>query len=306
MRQVVGIGEIVLDIVIKDGKPLAAVPGGSTFNSMISLGRTAGKTLDDVSVKMLTQVGDDYVADLVLSFMKSNNVGAEYVRIMEKVQSNISLALLDEKNNAHYEFFRDASAPVFKAAGDISFSKGDIVLFGSSFAVNPSTREQAREIIRKAHDAGAIVYYDINFRKSRIMELSEQKAIIEENCRLSDIVRGSSEDLESLYGTSDAAYVYDNLMSPLCGNFICTKGAKSTEVFSPSSRCSFDVDKLDSVVSTIGAGDNFNAGFVFGLLRDGILSADNLEWNALVPTAHRFSANVCRSLFNYVDESFLA
>lgn len=38
MRKVIGIGETVLDIIFKNGKPTEAVPGGSTFNGIVSLG----------------------------------------------------------------------------------------------------------------------------------------------------------------------------------------------------------------------------------------------------------------------------
>ena len=59
MRKIVGIGESVLDILFRDAQPIAAVPGGSTFNSMISLGRTAGRLLEDVKVMIVTQLGRD-------------------------------------------------------------------------------------------------------------------------------------------------------------------------------------------------------------------------------------------------------
>ena len=39
MRKVIGIGETVLDIIFRDGQPIGAVPGGSVFNGVISLGR---------------------------------------------------------------------------------------------------------------------------------------------------------------------------------------------------------------------------------------------------------------------------
>ena len=38
MRKVIGIGETILDIIFKNNRPHAAVPGGSTFNGLISLG----------------------------------------------------------------------------------------------------------------------------------------------------------------------------------------------------------------------------------------------------------------------------
>ena len=39
MRKVIGIGETILDIIFRGGQPTAAVPGGSVFNGIVSLGR---------------------------------------------------------------------------------------------------------------------------------------------------------------------------------------------------------------------------------------------------------------------------
>ena len=39
MRKVFGIGETILDLIFKNDKPYAAVPGGSTFNAMVALAR---------------------------------------------------------------------------------------------------------------------------------------------------------------------------------------------------------------------------------------------------------------------------
>ena len=292
---ITGIGETVLDIVFENMQPRAAVPGGSTFNAMISLGRTAGRDFPATDLRMVTQIGDDAVGDIVVSFMEENGVGTEAVRRAHG-QTSVSMAMLDEKRNAKYEFFRDRDMPKFEAT-ELKFVPGDIVLFGSFFAVNPKTRDQVRTIIRNARAAGATVYYDINFRKNH--SAADSLPQIEENIALSDIVRGSSEDIEALYGTQDAAEVYQRHISPLCGNFICTKGALETEVFSPGFRRSYPVPKETPVVSTIGAGDNFNAGTIYALIKFG-----KLDWDAIVPIAHSFSANVVASLFNYVDAGF--
>ena len=39
MRKVIGIGETILDIIFCGEQPTAAVPGGSVFNGIVSLGR---------------------------------------------------------------------------------------------------------------------------------------------------------------------------------------------------------------------------------------------------------------------------
>ena len=302
-RIIIGIGETVLDIVFRNSQPQAAVPGGSVFNSMVSLGRTAGKLFPDVKLLMESQLGDDYVADIVSEFMAGNGVGIEG---MQRVggQSVISLALLDENNNAHYEFFRDKDLPPFRTP-DTAIQKDDIAIFGSFFAVSPATGRQTHEFIRRAQEAGAIVYYDVNFRKNHP---ANQEAI-EANIALADIVRASDEDLRNLYGSSDAARLYEERISRLCPNFICTRGAEDAEVFSPGVRRTYPTAKVADLVSTIGAGDNFNAGIIFGLVRDGLgkddvrsLSED--DWGRLVPTAMAFSAEVCGSLYNYVSPEF--
>ena len=308
-HKIAGVGETVLDILLREGtKAEAAVPGGSTFNAIVSLGRTAARDFADTDVMMVTQLGDDAVADIVENFLKDNGVLPTYVRRIPGTQSNISLALLDKDSNATYEFFRDPSNPPFQAP-EIRFNPGDAVIFGSFFALSPATGDQVRGLIRKAHADGATVYYDINFRKSHSAELSAIRPLIEENCSLSDIVRGSVEDIALVFGSDDPDAVYRDHISKLCSNFICTRGHDSTTVFSPGIRLDFPVQKVDAV-STIGAGDNFNAGFVYALCREKLgreeirdMSPD--AWKKLVPVAHGFSSNVCRSLFNYVDKEYL-
>jgi fructokinase len=167
------------------------------------------------------------------------------------------------------------------------------------------TGRQTREFVSRAKDAGAIVYYDINFRKNHPAE----RTLFEANIALADIVRGSSEDIECLYGSSDAAGVYKEFIAPLCPNFICTRGGEDAEVFSPGVYAAFPTAPIEKVVSTIGAGDNFNAGIIYGLVRNAFSRQDvkalrREDWEVLVPVAMKFSANVCGSLFNYVDTDF--
>lgn len=306
-RKIVGIGETVLDIVFKEGKPQAAVPGGSTFNAMVSLGRTAGVLCPDVPIVMVTQIGEDMVGEMVMSFMRENNVRTDAVNCTGGAQTAVSIALLNEQNDARYEFYRGRSGS-HDGFAEIEFHEGDIVLFGSFFAVDPSIRDYVGRTIRSAHDAGAVVYYDINYRKNHLADLPVTRSFIEENCAMSDFVRGSSEDIEYVFGCKDASEAYREHIAPLCRNFICTHGAGPVDVFSPGVHAQYKTTKVKTV-STIGAGDNFNAGFVFGLLTGGMDRAQSLgltrgNWTALVRTAKKFSSCVCRSIYNYVDKDF--
>ena len=302
-RMIAGIGETVLDIVFKENQPQAAVPGGSVFNAMVSLGRTVGRTLPGVRLLMYSQTGDDPVAGLITDFMRANGLDTAGLQ-QDPGQSTVSMAMLDAAGNARYEFFRDKGLPPFRTPR-IPFRADDVVLFGSFFAVSPATGPQTRTAVQAARSAGAIVYYDINFRKNHPAAPEE----IEANIALCDIVRGSSEDIEALYGTDDAARVYREHIVARCPQFICTRGAEPAEVFSPGVHAVFPAAPVERVVSTIGAGDNFNAGIVAALVRGGftrdrVRALSRADWDRLVPTAMRFSAAVCGSLKNYVPEGF--
>lgn len=294
-----GIGEIVFDIVFRDGQPQAGVPGGSTFNAIVSLGRR----LPDTRVNMVSQMGDDTVGDIISRFMIDNGVNPDYVSRPEKTQTTLSVAVLDENNDAKYEFFRDRNMPAFQTP-DIRFEEGDLLVFGSFFAISPATGGACRALVEKAKEAGAMVYYDINFRKNHYSQLEECREGILSNIALSDVVRGSDEDIEAVFGDSDPAAVYEKVISPLCKNFICTRGAESTLVFSEKFRGEYPVPPVEDIVSTIGAGDNFNAGFNYALMSCGISSKESLaqeDWDKLTSAGHSFAAEVCRSIFNYVE-----
>ena len=55
MRKVIGIGETVLDIIFKGDQPIQAVPGGSAFNAVISLGRVG------VPTAFISETGNDRI-----------------------------------------------------------------------------------------------------------------------------------------------------------------------------------------------------------------------------------------------------
>ena len=91
-----------------------------------------------------------------------------------------------------------------------------------------------------------------------------------ENLELADIVRGSREDFEVMFNKKDAETVYRSQISFYCKNFIYTQGADPLEMRSAGGLSKqYPVMKTETV-STIGAGDNFNAGFIYGLIKYGI------------------------------------
>ncbi|WP_018463616.1 PfkB family carbohydrate kinase [Segatella paludivivens] len=303
MRKVIGIGETVLDIIFKEGQPVSAVPGGSAFNAIISLGRCG------VNSTFISEAGNDRIGDCVINFLKDNGVNADNVNIFPDSKSPISLAFLDENNNADYIFYKDHPHDQLEFVYP-EVNPDDIVIFGSFFAINPVVRPQVAGFLEYAHNHGAILYYDVNFRSQHKDEIMKITPNLIENLEFADIVRGSHEDFEILYKQPDADKVYNSEISFYCKKFICTRGSEPVAIRAENNFAKeYDVLKTDAV-STIGAGDNFNAGFIFGMLKSNITHYDiengltEKQWDCLILSGLSFSAECCKDIYNYVSPEF--
>jgi fructokinase len=299
MRKIIGIGETILDIIFQDNQPRKAVPGGSTFNCMVSLGRC------NVPALFISELGNDKVGKLIKDFMHENNLSTEYIDFYEDGSSPVALAFLDENQNAEYQFFREFPEKRLQI-GFPEINENDIIVFSSYFAVNPTLRNSVFRLISEAKAKKAIVYYDINFRKAHAAERLQLMPHFIENFKYSTIVRCSEEDLETLFPRENAEEIYRKYIAPYCSNFIMTRGEKEIRLKTSVLKKEYPVEAL-APVSTIGAGDNFNAGLIFGLMQNQI-SLENLaelsetEWDKLIASGKAFAEEVCFSLDNYISK----
>lgn len=303
MRKVIGIGETVLDIIFKNDRPIGAVPGGSVFNGIISLGRAG------INTTFIGEAGNDRIGRSTLDFLRANGVDADNINIYPGSKSPVSLAFLDDNNDAEYIFYKDHPHDRL----DFTYpdiERDDVVMFGSYYAVNPVIRPQVAGFLEHARSRGAILYYDVNYRASHRSEVMKLTPNILENLEYADIVRGSRDDFDIMFRKTDPDVIYRSEVAFYTKKFICTQGAHPVALRAEGGLSKEYPVIETSTVSTIGAGDNFNAGFVYGLIRYGItrdtidagLTAE--QWDNVIGCAQMFSANCCQSINNSIDPEF--
>ena len=301
MRKVIGIGETILDILFRDGQPQAAVPGGSVYNAMISLGRMG------VDVTFISETGNDRVGEMILENMRANHVRTDSVNVFSEGKSPVSLAFLNENNDAEYIFYKDYPRQRLDVTlPDIQAD--DIVMIGSYFAITPALRDKVKELLDLAHERGAIIYYDVNFRSAHANEVIKLMPAILENFEYADILRGSSEDFRLMFRLDNPAEVYRQKVGFYCNPFIYTDGARDVSLFTRKYTQTYPVPRVETV-STIGAGDNFNAGIVYGLLENRVRKADleelrEKDWDDIIACGLAFGSEACRSTANCISLEF--
>ena len=300
MRKIYGIGETVFDIIFKSGQPQAAKAGGAMLNSTVSLGRIG------LPVSFISEYANDNVGEIIDNFLQENGVGTDFIDHFKEGKTKLALAFLNEKNDASYTFYQDYPEQRLniKFPGII---KDDIILCGSIYAITYEIRKKFMDLISMAKKNGAIVIYDPNFRPSHSSDLDKLLPLIVENMQNAKLIRGSDEDFKNIFGaaTPDEAW---KVVSKYCNCMVYTANAEGVFVRTISYSGRFSV-KAIKPVSTIGAGDNFNAGMMAAIYRNQI-TGDQLDkmgegsWSKVISMGVDFATNVCLSYENYISEEF--
>ncbi len=302
MRKIFGIGETVFDIIFKNGQPQAAKPGGAMLNSAVSLGRIG------LPVYFISEYGNDNVGKLIDEFLEKNGVNTGHVHHFDEGKTGLALAFLNEKNDASYTFYKNYP----KKRLDIQFPgimKDDIMLYGSIYAVTHEIRDKFTALTKHAEQQGAILIYDPNFRPTHESDLGKLMPVIIENMEAATIIRGSDEDFRNIFGagTADEAWA---VVRKYCKCLVYTANAEGVYVRTIGYSGEFPVKKIIPV-STIGAGDNFNAGMIAAIYRkcitsDMLYSIGEKEWSGIISMGVDFATNVCMSYENYISAEFAA
>ncbi len=302
MRKIYGIGETVFDIIFKDGQPRAAKAGGAMLNSAVSLGRIG------LPVHFISEYGNDEVGDIINQFLNTNGVNTGFVNRFGDGKTKLALAFLDENNNAGYSFYEKYPAERL-STGFPEIRKDDILLYGSIYAITDQIRSRFISFVRTASDNGGMLLYDPNFRSAHLSELEMVRPLIIENMASSVILRGSDEDFLNIFGARDADEAWEEVRK-YTGCLVYTASTKGVYVRTAGFSGTFPVKRI-TPVSTIGAGDNFNAGMIAALYRKGISreevgSMGEEKWAEVIAMGVGFATNVCLSYENYISEEFAA
>lgn len=298
MNRIYTIGETIYDVIFKNGQPVSATPGGAMLNTSVSLGRLG------LPVSFISEIGMDRIGQTIMQFLNKNNVNTDSVCQFHEGKTALAMAFLDEKENANYSFYKIYPEERLNLSFP-DFQSNDILLFGSFFSITKEVRDPLVKILKAAKKNKAILIYDPNFRKPHLKDLPVVKKYIHENISYADIVRGSNEDFELIFGTKNPDDTFNEISKNGCHVLNYTCGEKSVEVRTNELRLSFPVPFVN-LKSTIGAGDTFNSGIIYRLFKDKIDKRDislinAVDWKSIVSTATSFAAEVCQSYDNYIS-----
>ncbi|MCK9617988.1 MAG: PfkB family carbohydrate kinase [Lentimicrobiaceae bacterium] len=297
MRRIFALGETVLDILFRDDKPVSATPGGSMLNVAVSLGRLG------LPVYLISEQAEDSTAAFISRFLQNSSVSQQFIHKI-KGKTPIALAFLDSQNNAVYSFYHD-NLPLKEStpASLPDIQQTDLLLFGSFYALKPQNRHIINHCTGNSKTGKPFVIYDPNFRTAHSNSLQEVFSVICQNIASADIVRASDEDLFNIFHETDTLKLAEIIAELGCKQLIITRNKQGVDIINPTLQKHYPVPEIKTM-STIGAGDAFNAGLAYALFtlnpQFHKIIPDEKFWDKAINIAINLSSAVCCSYENYI------
>ncbi len=296
-QAVLGFGEVLLDIILKDNTVHKVQPGGSVLNALVSLSRS------NIAVQLISEIGDDPAGNLISHFLQKEKIDETYIIRSKTCQTALAFAALNEHGDATYSFYKNYPAVRFEGL-TIDFRSYKVFLFGSTLALEPNVHTILSKLVLEAHQSQTMVMYDPNIRNT--FDKTDLKAIerLTFNFANADIIRGSKEDFDQVFGTSDIQTIFQLIQPSHCQLLIITAASQDIHIMNRQHHTLLSVKQIP-VINTIGAGDAFNAGVITFLLRNSLNISDlsNLNSDELVllgDFAQNFSSAVCSTEESYI------
>lgn len=301
MAKIIGIGETIYNVTMKDGKPTNGMPSGDIFNTMISLGRSG------VDASLISEVADDRLGKQIIDFMQQNGVNTDNMYQFEG-RTPLSLAHLAEDGSAEYDYYVH-----YPTSGRLDvvwprIDKEDILYFGSLYVLNEEVHPITMDLVNFADARNALIVYTPDVHKLEPGHSVWLMPKIIDGLEKANLIVMSTVDMQQLYKESDVDKVYQNNVRFYCPVFVAWE-ADGIKLRTVSVKKNYPAPAYPADRNMIGVKDAFNAGLLYelgnlGVTRDSIKNLSEGEWDRIMATASNFAADVAGSADAFVGKKY--
>lgn len=238
--------------------------GGSGTNVSTILSRL-GK-----SVKLITLLGNDMLGDFLIRHCESNGIDTSSIVRSSQVDTPLSIGLVRADGERGFVVSKSSSTFSFCAehVNPADFSGAKALVFSSIFIMPQFDDAGLTKIFSAAKEAGLIVCADM--MRSRTGQRIEA---ITSALQYVDYFFANYEEAEFLTSQSTYNTMAQTLLNAGVKHVLIKNGKEGCYIRDNETECMLPAYRNDHPVDTIGAGDNFAAGFVSALL-DGMTFLD--------------------------------
>jgi 5-dehydro-2-deoxygluconokinase len=258
---------------------------------------------------IVSALGTDSISQFLLDFLVSEKVDVSRVKRLPGYLPSLCLTEVSPPDKFPQVFYRrdpaDTQVDLDSADLDYLASGSMFITNGTSLCASPS-RESTYLALEGAHSTGARVVLDVDYRSMSWRKPEEAGLAVRLAMPFVDVLIGNDLELKLVAGADsleDAVVKLRTMRIPMLVSKLGEQGTRvyagDEEVYCPPYRV--------PVVSTIGAGDGFAAGFLTGLLRGKSIAA-SLEYGnaAAAVVVSRLSCSEAMPTMEEVENAIAA
>ena len=268
--RVMTLGEtgVLLDPVTDGGVELGALfrlrVSGSESNFAIGLRRLG------IPVTWVSRLGADPMGDLVLRTLDAEGVDLDFV-VRDAEAPTAATFKIRNEGATRLAYYRRGSAASRMAPGDVPEAAldgaGVVHLTGITMALGTRPMAVVLAVARRARRRGATVTFDLNYRPA-LWSPDAAAAAIRMVLPRTDWVMCGEDEARLLFGGDDAAATVDRLFAAGARRVVLRIGEAGALVARDGNLVHVPAFEIGRIADDIGAGDAFDAGFVYGLICD--------------------------------------
>lgn len=245
-------------------------PGGDAVNEAITLANLSHKT------GLMTLVGNDTQGDMLIKSCVDQGLHTEGITVSDRYPTSTSVVLIADNGERSFLSRKGGAADEYSLEDiDLSLIREGVkvVSIASLFCSERLNDAELCEILKKAKSVGAVTIADLVLNRADC-SLDELKGALS----YLDYIVPSRDEAEHFTGKTELSDIAAVFREYGVKNVVIKLGADGVYAKTDSQQVMVPTMAAE-VVDTTGAGDNFMAGFISGLLR-GLSLRDCLEFGS--------------------------
>jgi 2-dehydro-3-deoxygluconokinase len=270
MNDVITIGEAMVTFNPDSTGPMKFVNtfekkiGGAELNLAIGCARLGLKA------GYISRLGNDEFGKYIKTFARGEGIDVSKVDLVEGYPTSLNFKEIMEDGNVRTFYYRDKSPTLTMTPDDLDeayFQQAKILhLTGIFPAIDEKNIAIIERSIELAKKYGVKISFDPNIRL-RMWSKEEAREVLSKILPHVDILLAGDEEMEIIIGERDPIAIIEKIKE-LGISFIAIKqGEKGSVGYYNGEIIESPSIKATKVVDTVGAGDGFNAGFIYGVLQ---------------------------------------
>lgn len=236
--------------------------GGAELNFAIGCARLG------LNSKWISRLGKDEFGRVIYNFARGEGIDVSDVAFVENHPTSLNFKEINEDGSGKTFYYRHQSPMLTMKPDDITkemFDGIDIVhLSGVFLSIDAENLAIVKRVLELAKENAVQVSFDPNLRL-KMWTIEEARKTFNDIFPYVDILLTGLDEIELILGDSSDESLIDCAQRFEMSQFVIKDGANGSRVFTDGQWFEKEAFKV-TPVDTVGAGDGFDAGYIYAYL----------------------------------------